>query len=136
MYSGSVIIGVTITAKNQSAAQEVTAVLSTKLSSLTSTQEFMAAAVPDIVVTSTPDVETVEEDVIVAPPPPAWPNYGHYDGLDGGAIAGIVIGSLIGAGLIGGAIFAAVQQQSKKSPSEPAGVTFSNIEKSGEQDNI
>jgi hypothetical protein len=128
VYAGSTIIEVTIVAESQEAAANTTTTLGATFNTLSATTNFLDTvelpAGVTITATVTPAVATVSKSIAVVPPSPP-PSYDH-DEMDGGAIAGIVIGSLIGAALIGGAIYLGLNQAAKRAPTSEPGVAFSS----------
>lgn len=130
---GSVVIQSTITVPSATEASAVTTTLSTQLATPESSTSFFAnAAIPVTVqVVSAPVVVDVTENVVEyppAPPSPPIPMAGD-DSMDGGAIAGAVIGSLIGAALIVAGVMFAMKNGggSSSSSKEPAGVMFTSV---------
>lgn len=133
--SGSVLITCIIDAVDLATAEQTTKQLSSDFGTTSTAQSKFAGANLTFSVENVPDVLTEVESTAVASPPPAASG-GSDDDLDGGAIAGIVIGSLIGAGLVGAAVAYAMTFAKKSPPEDPAGVAFTPVAISGEADNI
>lgn len=137
--SGSVILQAKIVFDGDdttaaAAAQEAEKTLTATLSTTSAATSFLQAAVPEVTVVSAPVVITETKSVVYYPPPPSPPPPKEGDdSMDGGAIAGAVIGSLIGAVLIvAGVMFAMKGGSGGSSEKGPAGVTFTNVNANAE----
>ena len=97
VQAASVLIAATIQLNSTNSMKTATQALKNSLASTSAANSFFASnGITGIKVISTPVVYADQGPVILYPPPPPASD----DGLDGGAIAGIVIGSLAGAGLL------------------------------------
>lgn len=86
--AGSVVIQAKIIVTSAAAATAVNTQLSSSLATPTTATNFFSAVTGGVTVTEVPVIVTVVESVVAYPPPPAPGD----SGLDGGAIAGIVVG--------------------------------------------
>lgn len=136
--SGSVVIQIKVLFDTKASAAIAETVLSTALATPEKATTFFSTVPGDtIVVLSSPVTIAIEESKVSYPPPP--PHEYAKDELSGGAIAGAVIGTLIGAGLIVAGVLFLMKGGSSgggaSSKSDPAGVTFTNVA-SNQQENV